>query len=532
MRSLTACILILITCLSVKAQPQLEIYPPEMEFTDIFHRLENAYFINVGDQPLSIDSIRYNNTFYFVRFNINWRYPFVIQPQDTVRMDCILAGYFNYIYNDTRDTLIIYNNGIDPAGRLSIKIDYYEDQYYTGTIQGNVSSGGLPVPNAIIYFLWGGNFVIDKTTSDNNGDYSMQLPVGNYSVASEKDSFYTSFYDQQFDPLSATQVFVDTNGITSVNLNLIRKTTTQNSISGKIYDSTSTYPLNRGIVIVRSGTHTPDKIQNIKANTPAVNGSYAAFIDADGSFTVNDIIDPGYYYIQSFSDYFVPSYYDTTGYYPSFWQNTDSIFIGSPMNNINVYMPSDSSFGGGVISGMLRFTGNPDSGITDAIVYAQSAENNLITYALSQNNGNFRENFLPYGTYHLRAQKIGYEDALSGDIVIDSLTTNASNIFLYFQATNSVPDETFMPDKVELYQNYPNPFNPSTTVEFYLPSGKNVNLRIFNVLGETVATLYNGYLNSGQYKMRFDGSGFGSGVYFVSLTTDRTSLVRKILLLK
>ena len=136
--------------------------------------------------------------------------------------------------------------------------------------------------------------------------------MGNYTVAAGNDSFYVSFYNQQFDPLSASQVFVDTNGISSADLNFVRVTSTQNSVSGKIFDSLSIYPLKKGIVIVRSGTHTPDKIMHSKLNSPALGGTYAAFVNPDGSYKVNDIIEPGYYYIQSFSDYYVPSYYDTT----------------------------------------------------------------------------------------------------------------------------------------------------------------------------------------------------------------------------
>lgn len=531
MRLLTTGILFFIIFLTVRAQ-QIEIYPEQLEFKDIFHRLENAYFKNIGNAPLSIDSINYNNNFYFVRFNVNWRYPFIIQPNDSVKMDCILAGYLNYIYDDTQDTLFIYTNGINPVGQLRVKIDYYDNEYYTGTLQGNVTSEGLPVANAGIYFLYGGNFIIDQTTTDINGNYSVELPVGNYTVAAGKDSFYVSLYDQQFDPLSATQVFVDTNGITSADLSLTRKTPTQNSVSGKIFDSVSVYTLNRGIIIVRSGTHTPQKIKQNNTNSPAPDGAYCAFVNADGAYTVDDIVDPGYYYIQSFSDYFVPTYFDSSGYYPSFWQDADSIYIGSQMSNLNIYMPRDSSLGGGIISGMVQVAGSRDTSITGAIIYAQSSQNNLITYAFSQNDGRFRENFLPYGSYHLVAQKIGYEDAVSDKIIIDSMTTNLGDIILLFPDPNSVQSEPVIPDKIQLYQNYPNPFNPSTTVEFYLPEGANVTLKITDILGQTVSILQNGFLNAGNYKMRFNGSGISSGIYFVSLISGNTSLVRKILLLK
>ncbi len=533
MRFITAGIFLFFFCVSVKAQPVLQINPDELEYHDIFHRLQNAYFVNTGNQTLQIDSIYYsNNDFYYLRFDRNWRYPISIAPGDSILMDCILSGYLNYTSGDTEDTLYVYNNGVNPYEYLKIKIDYYEDESYSGSLQGNVSSNGIPVNNADLYFLYGGNFVIGHSVSDAAGNYSVELPVGSYTVAAAKDSYYVSFYDQQFDPLSATQVLVDTNGITSADLNLVRAAPTQISVSGTIFDSLAIYPLKKGIVIVRSGTHTPDKIAHSKLNTPALGGAYAAFVDPDGSYKIENIIDPDYYYIQSFSDYFVPSYYDSLGINPGFWQDADSVYIGGPLLNADIYMPRDSSVGGGIISGTVGVAGNLDSIVTDAIVYAQSDENNLITYAFSQADGRFRENFLPYGSYYLVAQKIGYDDVVSDKIIIDSIMTSIGNITLLFSSPNGISGSQFLPDQISLSQNYPNPFNPSTTIEFHIPHGTDVLLRVTNILGETISVLHNGYLSSGDYKMMVDGRDLSSGVYFVSLITPQSSLVRKILLLK
>ena len=533
MKLLLTGILLAVCYLSVYTQPVLEIYPSELEYEDIFHRLENAYFINSGNEPLVIDSIYYShNDFYYVRFNRDWRYPLTIQPGDTIMMDCILSGYLNFTYEDTEDSLYIYNNGVNPYEYLKVKIDYYEEEFYSGTLQGNISSDGVSVSNADVYFLYGGNFIIAKTTTDASGNYISELPVGNYTVAAGRDSFYTSFYDQQFDPFNATQIFVDTNGVSTADLSLVRKTPTQVSVSGKIYDSLTVYPLKRGIVIVRHGNHTPSKIKPYKDNSSAVGDAYTAFVDPDGNYVVDNIIEPGYYYIQSFSDYFVPTYYDSLGNNPGFWQYADSVYIGSPVFNADIYMPRDSSLGGGIISGMVGITGKQDSIVTDAIVYAQSAGDNLITYSFTQSNGSFKENFLPYGSYYLVAQKIGYDDVVSDKIIIDSTMTSFDNISLLFTSPSVVNESVILPDQIKLYQNYPNPFNPSTNVEFYLPSGADVTLRVTNILGQTVSILHNGFLNAGSYKMVFDGSGFSSGIYFVSLITGNTSLVRKILLLK
>jgi hypothetical protein len=71
-----------------------------------------------------------------------------------------------------------------------------------------------------------------------------------------------------------------------------------------------------------------------------------------------------------------------------------------------------------------------------------------------------------------------------------------------------------------LSQNYPNPFNPSTTIEFDLPKTSNVKLKIYNILGEEVATLVSGRLTAGSYSYEWSRpAGMASGVYMYRLET-------------
>ncbi|MBS4027546.1 MAG: T9SS type A sorting domain-containing protein, partial [Ignavibacteriales bacterium] len=74
------------------------------------------------------------------------------------------------------------------------------------------------------------------------------------------------------------------------------------------------------------------------------------------------------------------------------------------------------------------------------------------------------------------------------------------------------------PSKFELYQNYPNPFNPTTTIEYYLPTSAFVTLKIFNVLGQEVATVLNNKLvEEGYDEISVDASRLSSGVYYYRL---------------
>jgi hypothetical protein len=91
-----------------------------------------------------------------------------------------------------------------------------------------------------------------------------------------------------------------------------------------------------------------------------------------------------------------------------------------------------------------------------------------------------------------------------------------------------------MPASFNLEQNYPNPFNPSTTIVYTIPENSQglVNLKVYNILGQTVATLVNEEKHAGTYNVQFNASSLPSGVYFYSLTANGLSASKKMMLLK
>ncbi len=84
----------------------------------------------------------------------------------------------------------------------------------------------------------------------------------------------------------------------------------------------------------------------------------------------------------------------------------------------------------------------------------------------------------------------------------------------------------------ELGNNYPNPFNPTTTIPFTIQSAGNVKLSVYNVNGQLIETLVNGYKNAGSYDVVFDGAKHSSGIYMYKLTVGRSSVTRRLTLLK
>ena len=88
------------------------------------------------------------------------------------------------------------------------------------------------------------------------------------------------------------------------------------------------------------------------------------------------------------------------------------------------------------------------------------------------------------------------------------------------------------PQSFELAQNYPNPFNPSTTINYNLAKPGQVELSVFNLLGDKVATLVNETKQAGAHSFSFDASELAAGIYLYKLQTANNVFVKKMTLLK
>ena len=84
----------------------------------------------------------------------------------------------------------------------------------------------------------------------------------------------------------------------------------------------------------------------------------------------------------------------------------------------------------------------------------------------------------------------------------------------------------------QLYQNYPNPFNPTTNISYSLAKSGYVSLKIFNLLGEKIATLVDNIQNVGFHTVRFNAKNFPSGIYIYKLNTNNRLLTKKMILLR
>jgi hypothetical protein len=156
------------------------------------------------------------------------------------------------------------------------------------------------------------------------------------------------------------------------------------------------------------------------------------------------------------------------------------------------------------------------------------------------------------GTYQnvleFRRDPVGYFDAWEVDYLAPGLGVIYRAMFLgqdilsgavidgklYGDITTTAVEEQDnpLPEYFELRQNYPNPFNPYTTIEFSLPHSGFVTLKIYNLLGEEVATLVSEERNAGKYKVEWHASNMASGMYFYRLQAGGFMETKKLILLR
>lgn len=171
---------------------------------------------------------------------------------------------------------------------------------------------------------------------------------------------------------------------------------------------------------------------------------------------------------------------------------------------------------GGGESGLIRLNsdGTPDTTF--------APEGKLLIDLSIGNGTNYLTTFIPLANGEILGT--GYDfTSNSGDYVAVKLTQNPTGI----KETNLVFPKDFV-----LFQNYPNPFNPVTSIKYLIPQSSSVLLKVYDILGNEVATLVNEFKPVGTYEVEFNAKQLSSGVYFYKLLVGEYTIVKKMQLIK
>ncbi|MBD3234580.1 MAG: MBL fold metallo-hydrolase [candidate division Zixibacteria bacterium] len=121
-------------------------------------------------------------------------------------------------------------------------------------------------------------------------------------------------------------------------------------------------------------------------------------------------------------------------------------------------------------------------------------------------------------------------NAVGADTSYSALLTDNSDVISYTDVVEY--GEINIPEEVTLQQNYPNPFNASTSIGYSLSKPANVQLIVYNIKGQEIATLIDRFQSSGEYSIGFDASNYASGIYYYRLQAGDKSIIKKMTLIK
>ena len=416
-----------------------------------------------------------------------------------------------------------------------------DSDLFVGEYEGNINfyrnEQAVPVPcwNRVTanYFAIEADDYSSPTFADIDGDGDLDLLVGRkdgeidfYQNIGTTESALSDFAPDQFDFAHvggyASPALVDIDGDADLDL-FVGQT------YGKIY-----FYRNDGTPQIAVWTFVSDEFESIDA------GSYSAptfgDLDSDGDFDLlvgNDEGELRFYRNDgtagSFSFVFITDSYD-------------SIDVGERSAPVLCDFDSDGDpdLFAGESKGGLHYHKNltlnsirgcvtdETSPLEDAVVYLSGDREDSTR---TDSSGNYEFVGLPKGDYCV------FRDSASFRYCFSPLESDTFDInFVGVTHVDEFAGQN-TPARLQLFPNYPNPFNPLTNIAYYLPNSAQVKLTIYNLRGEKVGELVNGFQGQGWKEISWDGKNsqgisVASGVYFCKLQTSQESEIIRMVLLK
>lgn len=383
--------------------------------------------------------------------------------------------------------------------------------------------------------LEGNSEFVFKAKVDSLGNYSVNLPPGGYIAFARSKGYSTEFYLETPDLLSATVIKVGEN-LSGINFTLAPlPPIALGEIKGAVLDSVNDIPVPARVIAFRDGWRFKDNHR--------ISRVYVTDTDSTGAYSFSELL-PGTYMVMAVPlGNYAPAFYTENDSITFRWKRAAKIVInGNSIDNIVIYVKQIGAFANGYtnITGTVNFNGMGNgmiNGMNKAggIVYAYR-NGEISGYAMTDMNGKYFIDGLAPGQYTVLVDKPGFNESgtvsVSAGYDITGSPLSGSADFTLNSTTSVTVDQTIVPKEFVLEQNYPNPFNPSTTIRYSMPTAGNVSLKVFDILGKEVATLVNGYQQTGKYSVTFNALNLSSGMYFYRLETGSVKEVKKMILMK
>ncbi len=270
------------------------------------------------------------------------------------------------------------------------------------------------------------------------------------------------------------------------------------------------------------------------ADIPTRDGAnaFSAYLDGGGNIMLSDM---DYFFANGEGDEPVFAAgdfaYDYFGIESGFSDPdpTDSTFYGEADD------PISGNFSDSPLLTYAEYSGNWADYFTGiaGTVDIFSGESTGEVFGISYDRGNGKSVFL--GLDVVSACVLEWTDPEYGDLYLlpsEQFETVMNNVFAYFGTTSAPENGDNLPMEYSLSQNYPNPFNPSTQITFAVPEAGLVSVKVFNLVGQEVATLFNSNMTPGSKTITFDASDMSSGIYFYKMDSGTFSTTRKMILMK
>jgi Secretion system C-terminal sorting domain len=370
------------------------------------------------------------------------------------------------------------------------------------------------------------------------GQYSLTVPLGNYIALARSPGYSSEFYRGQQDLFSANIIYLRADSL-NIDFTLAPlPPVLLGEISGSVIDTVNDVRVRSRVMAFRDHWGFRDLYP--------VSKKYLTDTDSLGHYTLSDLL-PGWYVVFAYPvGNYEPAFYNS-GVQGIGWQKATRLYInGNSISDINIYSHPRNRTNGGLTAigghvgakpsagGMMP--GTKETDVAGALVYALDATSDIAGYGISDASGNYLIGGLAPGSYTVTLDKPGYTTpgnvttsptyGMMGNAIISTVSFTLNAVTAIAAQTTSVPDQ------FTLEQNYPNPFNPSTSIRYALPNAGLVTLKIYNVIGQEVATLVNDVLPAGSYQVTFNAAQFASGVYFYRLQSGATVETKKMLLVK